>query len=139
MLAFIIIGLVTGSIYGLAGVGLVLTYRTTGILNFAHGAIGAAAAYLFYDLYMVRDVPWPLAAVIAIGIFGPAVGLVIERVTRGLGRAPVSTVIVATIGSADRDPGADCTSCSATASAASRRCCPRTSSPSTVSRSPTPR
>ncbi|HZE66870.1 MAG TPA: ABC transporter permease, partial [Sporichthyaceae bacterium] len=98
MLAFIIVGLVTGSIYGLAGVGLVLTYRTTGILNFAHGAIGAAAAYLFYDLHVTHDVPWPIAAVVAIGLFGPAVGLIIERVTRGLGRAPVATIIVATIG-----------------------------------------
>lgn len=98
MLAFIIVGLVTGSIYGLAGVGLVLTYRTTGILNFAHGAIGAAAAYLFYDLYINKDAPWPLAALIAIGLFGPLVGVVIERITRGLDRAPVATVIVATIG-----------------------------------------
>jgi branched-subunit amino acid ABC-type transport system permease component len=98
VLAFIIVGLVTGSIYGLAGVGLVLTYRTTGILNFAHGAIGAAAAYLFFNLYITHDVPWPLAALIAIGIFGPIVGVVIERITRGLDRAPVATVIVATIG-----------------------------------------
>jgi branched-subunit amino acid ABC-type transport system permease component len=98
MLAFIIVGLVTGSIYGLAGVGLVLTYRTTGILNFAHGAIGAAAAYLFYDLHVTHGLAWPFAAVVAIGLFGPTVGVVIERVTRGLGRAPVATIIVATIG-----------------------------------------
>lgn len=98
MLAFIIVGLVTGSIYGLAGVGLVLTYRTTGILNFAHGAVGAAAAYLFFDLHFDRGMPWPLALVIAVGIFGPIVGFLLERVTRSLGRAPVATLIVATIG-----------------------------------------
>jgi len=98
MLAFIVVGLVTGSIYGLAGVGLVLTYRTTGVLNFAHGAIGAAAAYLFYELHVTRGMPWPPAALIAIGLFGPLVGVLIERATRTLDRAPVSTVIVATIG-----------------------------------------
>jgi branched-subunit amino acid ABC-type transport system permease component len=98
MLAFIVVGLVTGSIYGLAGVGLVLTYRTTGILNFAHGAIGAAAAYLFYELHVTHAMPWPVAALLAIGLFGPVVGVVIERATRTLGRAPVATVIVATIG-----------------------------------------
>ncbi len=36
--------------YGLAGTGLLLTYKTSGILNFAHGAVAAAAAYLFYWL-----------------------------------------------------------------------------------------
>ena len=37
MLPFIVIGLTTGSVYGLAGTGLVLTYKTSGIFNFAHG------------------------------------------------------------------------------------------------------
>ncbi|MCU1691851.1 MAG: hypothetical protein JWM64_942 [Frankiales bacterium] len=98
MLPFIIVGLVTGSIYGLAGVGLVLTYRTTGVLNFAHGAIGAAAAYFFYALHVDHGLPWPLAAVFSVGLFGPLAGLLIERATRSLVRAPVATVVVATIG-----------------------------------------
>ena len=40
-LPFIILGLTSGSVYGLAGVGLVLTYKTSGVFNFAFGAIGA--------------------------------------------------------------------------------------------------
>ena len=48
MLPFIIVGLVTGSVYGLAGVGLVLTYKTSGIFNLAYGALATVAAYLFY-------------------------------------------------------------------------------------------
>lgn len=98
MLPFLVVGLVTGSIYGLAGVGLVLTYRTTGVLNFAHGAIGAASAYLFYELWVLRGLPWPVAAVVAVLIFGVVAGVLIEWATRGLAAAPVSTVIVATIG-----------------------------------------
>ncbi|MDQ1515201.1 MAG: hypothetical protein QOE80_1031, partial [Actinomycetota bacterium] len=35
---FVIAGLTTGSLYGLAAMGLVLTYKTSGIFNFAHGA-----------------------------------------------------------------------------------------------------
>ena len=35
LLPFLIVGLTTGSVYGLAGVGLVLTYKTSGIFNFA--------------------------------------------------------------------------------------------------------
>ncbi|MGH9282518.1 MAG: ABC transporter permease subunit, partial [Acidimicrobiales bacterium] len=45
LLPFIVVGVVTGSLYGLAGLGLVLTYRTSGVFNFAHGALAAASAY----------------------------------------------------------------------------------------------
>ena len=38
-LPFIVIGLATGAVYGLAGVGLVLAYKTSGIFNLAYGAI----------------------------------------------------------------------------------------------------
>ena len=42
-LPFIVIGLTAGSVYGLAGTGLVLTYKTSGVFNFAYGAIAAVA------------------------------------------------------------------------------------------------
>ena len=42
-LPFIILGLTSGSVYGLAGVGLVLTYKTSGVFNFAFGAVGTLA------------------------------------------------------------------------------------------------
>ena len=38
-LPFIVIGLTAGSVYGLAGTGLVLTYKTSGVFNFAYGAM----------------------------------------------------------------------------------------------------
>ena len=38
-LPFIISGIATGAIYGIAGTGLVLTYKTSGIFNFAQGAV----------------------------------------------------------------------------------------------------
>ena len=44
-LPFIIIGISTGSIYGLTGTGLVLTYKTSGIFNFAHGSLGTLAVF----------------------------------------------------------------------------------------------
>ena len=61
---FVIAGLTTGSLYGLAAMGLVLTYKTSGIFNFAHGAIAAGAAYVFYELNTRNDVSWPIAALI---------------------------------------------------------------------------
>ena len=51
-LPFIVSGIATGSIYGLAATGLVLTYKTSGIFNFGHGAIATAAAYFFYYLHV---------------------------------------------------------------------------------------
>ncbi len=95
---YLVFGLVIGSIYGLAAMGLVLTYRTSGIFNFGHGAVGAGAAYAFYELRDQQGMPWPLAALISVGLFGVLVGLILERMARGLARVPVSYQIVATIG-----------------------------------------
>ncbi|MGQ0845747.1 MAG: branched-chain amino acid ABC transporter permease [Sporichthyaceae bacterium] len=97
-LPFVVIGITAGAVYGLAGVGLVLTYRTSGVFNFAHGALATAGAYLFYELWVQRDVPWPIAAFLAIVVFGVVMGLALEQVSRRLSRAPASVIVVATIG-----------------------------------------
>lgn len=60
-----IFGLSTGAVFGLLALGLVLVYRTTGILNFAHWAIGLLAV-LAYMALAVAGIPTPLAAAIAI-------------------------------------------------------------------------
>jgi branched-subunit amino acid ABC-type transport system permease component len=97
-LPFIIIGLTTGSVYGLAAIGLVLTYKTSGLFNFGHGAIAAAAAVLFYELRVERGVPWPIAVVLAVGGFGILAGLLMERLAAGLQGVATSYRIVATVG-----------------------------------------
>lgn len=98
LLPFLVVGLTAGSLYGLAALGLVLTYRTSGVFNFAHGALGAGAAYLFFTLHWTWGWPWPLAVVVAVGLFGVVAGVVVERLTRALVSARASTIIVATIG-----------------------------------------
>lgn len=47
---FIISGLGIGAVYALAAVGLVLLYRTTGVLNFALGAVGAVGAFVAFEI-----------------------------------------------------------------------------------------
>ena len=42
---FIVIGIFTGSIYGLAAMGMVLTYKTVGVFNFAYGAVAMFSAF----------------------------------------------------------------------------------------------
>jgi branched-chain amino acid transport system permease protein len=49
-LPFIISGLGIGAIYALSGVGLILLFRATGVLNFALGGIGALGAFTAWQL-----------------------------------------------------------------------------------------
>ena len=71
---FIVIGLAFGGVYALSGVGLVVLYRATGVLNVAFGAIGAAGALIAY--YIVNHTSWPhwLAYTICV-VFGGVVNL----------------------------------------------------------------
>ena len=98
LLPFLVTGIVSGSLYGLAGVGLVLTYRTSGVFNFGHGALAAGSAYLFYSLHVTHHVPWPVAAGITLLVFGVVVAWALERLTRSLGDVPEAVVVVATVG-----------------------------------------
>jgi branched-chain amino acid transport system permease protein len=54
---YVVIGLAFGGVYALSGVGLVVLYRATGVLNIAFGAIGAAGALIAY--YIVNHTGWP--------------------------------------------------------------------------------
>jgi branched-chain amino acid transport system permease protein len=71
---FIVVGLAFGGVYALSGVGLVVLYRATGVLNIAFGAIGAAGALIAY--YIVMHTGWPhwLAYTICV-LFGGVVNL----------------------------------------------------------------
>ena len=46
---FFVTGLAVGAIYALSGVGLVVLYRSTGVLNLAYGAIGGMGAMLAFS------------------------------------------------------------------------------------------
>ena len=63
---FIVIGLAFGGVYALSGVGLVVLYRATGVLNLAFGAIGAAGALIAYYLVTHTGLPHWLAYTICV-------------------------------------------------------------------------
>lgn len=98
LLPFIVIGLVSGSVYGLTAMGLVLTYKTTGVFNFAHGAVATGAAYLFYELDAKRGLPWPAALAVTVVLIAVVGGPAMEVIGRRLRQVPVATQVVATIG-----------------------------------------
>jgi branched-chain amino acid transport system permease protein len=94
----IITGLVTGSIYGLFALGVVLVFRGTGALNFAQGEIGTVALYAAWWISTEHDYPWLVAAIAAIA-FAVLVGLAFERlIVRRMVGADRITVTIATVG-----------------------------------------
>ncbi|MET9437699.1 ATP-binding cassette domain-containing protein [Streptomyces sp. NPDC006551] len=94
-------GLAVGSAAALTGIGLIVTYRATGVLNLAHGAIAMVCAYLLRQLVVEWGWPLPLGALVTLLVVAPGVGLVLDRgVFRPaalLGSNPAQT-LVASIG-----------------------------------------
>jgi branched-subunit amino acid ABC-type transport system permease component len=94
---FIVSGLTSGAVYALAALGLVLTYRTSGVFNFGHGAIGMFATFMFYTFR--QHLPTALAMLLAIGVVAPILGLIIGRgFLRRLEGATPATYVVASLG-----------------------------------------
>lgn len=93
-----LLGLVAGLTYGLLGIGLSLVYKTSRVLNFAHGEMGALPALALTILVLNNGWSYwlalPLALAIAVGIGGVVELLVIRR----LRNASRLVVLVATIG-----------------------------------------
>lgn len=98
LLRLTILGLSTASIFALAASGLVLTYTTTGVFNFAHGAVGMLGAFAYWQLQVDWGWPAPIALGVVLLVLAPALGLLIERaIMRGLTGAPETVRIVVTI------------------------------------------
>jgi ABC-type branched-subunit amino acid transport system ATPase component/branched-subunit amino acid ABC-type transport system permease component len=97
-LPFLIIGLTSGAVYGLAAVGLVLTFKTTGIFNFGHGSIAALAAFVFYWLSDEHSVPWGLALFLCVCVMAPLLGVGFELIGRALTEAATTIKVLGTIG-----------------------------------------
>jgi branched-chain amino acid transport system permease protein len=98
-LTYTVIGLVVGGVYAISASGLVLTYTTSGIFNFAHGAIGMIAAFAYWELRVNRSWPAPLALFTVLCVLAPLAGAAIERlVIRRLRNASVEVTLVVTLG-----------------------------------------
>ncbi len=94
---FAVLGLGAGSVYAILGLGLVLVYRGSGVVNFAHGAIALFATYQYIDLTeRGMDKGWAMAAVIVLaGLGGVALYWAMIRPLRD---APQLAKLVATLG-----------------------------------------
>ncbi|MDQ2648474.1 MAG: ABC transporter permease [Actinomycetota bacterium] len=97
LLQFGISGLVLGAIYAIAASGLVVTYTTTGVFNFGHGAVGGLAAFGFWWLTVEHGLPLLVAAAVVV-VASALVGVALERaVFRRFRQAAIESTLVVTI------------------------------------------
>ncbi|MBW1634706.1 MAG: branched-chain amino acid ABC transporter permease [Deltaproteobacteria bacterium] len=94
----VVSGIVVGSIYALAALGLVLVYKSSRVANFAHGQIIAAGAFITYFLTVTVGIPifFSFLASMLITFF---LAMSVEKIfLRRLIGEPIISVIMVTIG-----------------------------------------
>ncbi len=94
----LLLGTLTGLGYALLSVGLVLTYRSSRVINFAHGATGLFAAAIFSVAVSQYGVPYILGFPAAVGLGALTAAGVQALVVRKLSGAPRVLAMVGTLG-----------------------------------------
>ncbi len=97
LLQLVINGVVNGCVYALVALGLVMIHRVTRIINFAHSEFYMVGAYVGYTLFVLLEIPFPLALVIAalvVGLLGAAIDV---GVVRSLRDAPLLNVVMTSL------------------------------------------
>ena len=97
-LNYVILGLGTGAIYALAAQGVVLIYRGSGTINFAHGAMALLGAATFIELRDDIGFHGLSAAAIGVGITALVGWLIDAGIMRRIRRTSPLTRLVATLG-----------------------------------------
>jgi branched-chain amino acid transport system permease protein len=94
----VVSGIVVGSIYALSALGFVLIYKSSRVLNIAHGQIIAAGAFITYALTVWAAIPIYIAFVMSL-IITFFLAMSVERIfLRRLIGEPIISVIMVTIG-----------------------------------------
>ncbi len=98
-LQYTVFGVMLGAGYAIAATGLVVTYTTSGVFNFAQGAVGMIAAFCYWELATSHHVP-ELVSLVLVLIVGAAVaGALVERVLmRRLHGASAERPVMVTLG-----------------------------------------
>jgi branched-chain amino acid transport system permease protein len=98
LLQLVINGIVIGSIYALVGLGFVIIYKSSSILNFAQGEFLMLGAYVCLAVFSTANVPFLAAFAITL-LFSVVLGVLMERVLlRPMIGEPVISVIMLTLG-----------------------------------------
>jgi branched-chain amino acid transport system permease protein len=95
----VIYALTAGAIYAIAASGLVVTYTTSGVFNFAQGAIGMIMAFLYWEVRIHHGWPAWVAVVFVVLIVAPLFGAFVDwSLMRRLVATPLVVQLVVTIG-----------------------------------------
>lgn len=95
----IIQGFPIGCVFALVAVGFVLTYKVSGVFNLAFGAQAFAAAAVYYELRVNHGWPTPPAAIVAVLIVSPLLGILLYfAIYRYLRGAPPVARLAVSIG-----------------------------------------
>ena len=98
LLQLFVSGLSVGSVYAVIGIGFVVIYKATKILNFAHGEILMIAAYFCLVLVESLHLNFLIAFLLTLA-FCAMIGLMIERfIFRPMIGEPVFAVVMITLG-----------------------------------------
>jgi branched-chain amino acid transport system permease protein len=98
LLQLVLNGLVIGSIYALVGLGFVVIYKSSSILNFAQGEFLMLGAYVCVAIFSAFHVPFWAAFALTL-VFSAVLGVLMERLLlRPMIGEPVISVIMLTLG-----------------------------------------
>jgi branched-chain amino acid transport system permease protein len=92
-------GLPPGAVYALVAIGFALTYKTSGVFNFAFGAQAYVSAAMFFKMRVVWEWGVVPSVLVSVFILAPAIGLLLERlIFRNLRTTAALPKLVLTIG-----------------------------------------
>ncbi|MDZ4825916.1 MAG: ABC transporter permease [Actinomycetota bacterium] len=95
----IVFALPLAGIYAISASGLVVVYTTTGIFNFAQGAMGMFLAFVYWELRVNRDLPTWIALPLVVLILAPMLGVGLDRlIMRHLQGRPLVVQLMVTVG-----------------------------------------
>lgn len=97
LISAVLRGMTFGSVYGLLAVGLVLTFKTSGVFNLAYGAQAYTTAAVYFDTRIRHHWPIPFALLLAVVIVGPLTGLILDRLLFRYLRNASSTARLVTV------------------------------------------
>jgi len=91
-------GITIGSIYSLIAIGLVLIFKSSGVINFAQGSMAMVGAFITYSFVTQLGVPIFLSILITF-LISVVIGVIIEKfVLRYLAGVSLLSIIIVTMG-----------------------------------------
>lgn len=90
-------GILSGFVYALMALGIVIIYKSSSVFNFAHGSLVALCTFILWQLVVNMGIPFYVAVFIELAIIGILSFLVQDLVLKPLTGQPLMAAIMATI------------------------------------------